>query len=115
MPLENCPICRGSGEVTWQFSSSVKPQEWECVGRYPPRNPNRKKGPLKIVETKLSKEQRKVWMEHVASFNGSCACVTQVRVDFTQLKRTAAQIQRIIHNEKPRQHDLDDDIDDLFN
>ena len=113
-PLKNCPICHGSGDVLWQFSSSTKPQGWECVGRWPPRIPNRKKGPLKIVETKLSKKQRKVWMEHAARFDGSCVCATQARIDFTQLKRTAAQLQRIIHNEKTPPHDLDDSIDDMF-
>ena len=53
-------------------------------------------------------------MEHAARFDGSCVCATQARIDFTQLKRTAAQLQRIIHNEKTPQHDLDDSIDDMF-
>ena len=84
-----------------------------CIGRHPPKPP-KEKGALKLAETKLSKKQRKAWMEYAAQFDGSCACVTQARIDFVQLKRTAAQLQRIIHNEKTPEHDLDDPIDDLF-
>jgi hypothetical protein len=36
------------------------------------------------------------------------------RLDFTQLKRTAAQINRIANNEKPREHNLNDPLDDMF-
>jgi hypothetical protein len=97
----------------WQLSSSTKPVEWQCIGRKKPVPP-KKKGALKIAETELSREQRRVWMEYAARFDGSCACVVMRKLDFTQLKRTAAQMQRVIHNEKPRKHDLDDDIADMF-
>ena len=111
--LRNCPICGGSGEVFWQLSSSTKPVEWMCIGRKKPKPP-KKKGALLIAETELSIEQRKVWMEYAARYGGSCTCVTQARIDFVQLKKIATQLQRIAHNERPPQHDLDDPLDDLF-
>jgi len=67
-----------------------------------------------MAETKLSKKQRTTWMEHAAHFEGSCACVIMGRLDYTQLKRTASQMKRVIYDEKPRQHTLDDPLDDLF-
>jgi hypothetical protein len=112
-PLKNCPICHGSGEVLWQLSSSTKPVEWKCIGRKKPKPP-KKKGALKIAETEFSIKQREAWMKHAARFNSSCACVIQARLDFTQLKRTAAQIQRIIHNENSRHSELNDNLDDIF-
>jgi len=112
-PLENCPICKGKGEINWRLYSKTKPEEWICVGRAKPIPP-KKKGKLLMAESAESIERREVWMEHAATWDGPCACVTQRRVDFTQLKRTAAQMQRIIHNEKPPEHSLDDSIDDLF-
>ena len=84
-----------------------------CIGRKKPKPP-KKKGALLIAETELSIEQRKIWMEYAARYGGSCACVTQARVDFVQLKRTAAQLQRIAHSERPPHHDLDDPLDDMF-
>jgi hypothetical protein len=67
-----------------------------------------------MAESAKSKKMRKIWMKYAAYFEGSCACVIMSTLDYTQLKRTASQMQRIIHNEKPPQHTLNDPIDDLF-
>jgi hypothetical protein len=91
----------------------MSPQEWVCIGRKEPIPPKRK-GALRLAESALSKAQRESWMNHAAHFDGNCPCTTMLKVDYTQLKRTAAQMQRIVNNENPRQHDLNDDIDDMF-
>jgi len=112
-PPWNCPICQGTGKMVDRLYSNVPPQEWQCIGRKRPKPP-KKKGALKIVETELSKAQRESWMEHAARLNNHCLCVAMSKLDYTVLRRTAAHIQRIIHNERPKQHDLDDPLDDMF-
>jgi hypothetical protein len=66
-----------------------------------------------MAESPLSAEKRAVWMEHAAHFNGLCLCMIMSTLDYTQLKRTAAQMKRIAHNEKPRQHSLNDSLEDI--
>jgi hypothetical protein len=111
-PLWNCPLCKGKGEIFWQLYSSVPPSEWVCIGRKKPKPP-KTKGALIMAESGTSAERREVWMKHAAHFDGNCLCTTMRVLDYTQLKRTASQIQRIVHNERPRQHTLNDDLENI--
>jgi hypothetical protein len=67
-----------------------------------------------MAESALSKKQRAAWMEHFAHYERRCPCTTMRKIDYSQLKFIAQQIQRTVENKNPRKHMLNDPLDDLF-